>query len=122
MATEKEKSSRVDAGLSEQAMAKVLMAEEKANQAIRECEEQGVRIIQEAKNKAQKISKHADDRIAHIHLRFKQCVALQVKILEREYEGQQKQIDAEHYDDSELSKIVDRVADMLTGSSKSGKD
>jgi predicted amino acid dehydrogenase len=121
MAAEKEKITQVDAGLSEQAMAQVLQAEEKANQAIRDCEQVGVALIQDAKNRAQRISKHADSRISHIHLRFKQCIARQVKDLQREYAQQQKQIHAEHYDAAEVDDIVERVAEMLTGSSRSGK-
>jgi vacuolar-type H+-ATPase subunit H len=121
MASEDQKIVKIDPDLSEQAMAQVLKAEEQANQAIRNCELEGVHIIQEAKNKAQSISKHANKRITHIHLRFKQCIARQVKELQREYADQQSQINAEHYDLSELDDIVGHVADMLTGPSHSGK-
>lgn len=110
-----------ESDLSERAMEKVLRAEEQANQAIRQCEQDSVQLIQDAKNRAQKISKHADKRISHIHLRFKQCIARQVKDLQREYAAQHQHIHAEHYDTSELGDIVDRVADMLTGSGKPGQ-
>ncbi|MDX1334624.1 MAG: hypothetical protein R3312_02465 [Gammaproteobacteria bacterium] len=121
MATEKQSIIRPDAQLSEQAMQRVLKAEEQANQAIKECEQQGVQIIQEAKNKAQMISKHADNRISHIHLRFKQCIAQQVKVLRHEYAQQHQQISSEHYASSDLAEVVDRVADMLTGSTRKGE-
>jgi len=118
MATEKQSIISSDAQLSEQAMQRVLKAEEQANQTIKDCEEEGVQIIQEAKNRAQKISKHADKRISHIHLRFKQCIAQQVKELRHEYSHQHQQISSEHYATSDLGEVVERVADMLTGSSQ----
>jgi vacuolar-type H+-ATPase subunit H len=121
MATEKQSIISPDARLSEQAMQRVLKAEEQANQAIKDCEQEGVQIIQEAKNRAQKISKHADNRLSHIHLRFKQCIAQQVKELRHEYAQQHQQISSEHYASSDLGEVVDRVADMLTGSKKTGE-
>ena len=121
MAKEKESIISPDAKLSEQAMQQVLRAEERANQAIKDCEQEGVQIIQEAKNRAQTISKHADNRIGHIHLRFKQCIAQQVKELRHEYSRQHKQISSEHYASSDLGEVVGRVADMLTGSQKKGE-
>jgi len=121
MASQDRKIVNPDPDLSEQAMAQVLSAEEQANQAIRTCEQEGVRIIQEAKDRAQHISRHSNQRISHINLRFKQCVKRQVEGLRREYADQQKKVNAEHYDASELDDIVDRVADMLTGPALSDK-
>ncbi len=122
MASEDRKIVELDPDLSEQAMAQVLRAEERANQAIRDCEQEGVRIIQEAKDRAQNISKHANKRLTHIHLRFKQCIARQVKNLQREYADQHNQINEEHYDVSEMDDIVEGVAGMLTGPAQSGKE
>lgn len=103
----------------QEAMSQVLGAEESAKEAIRACEEQALKILQEAKHRAEHISKHADNRISHIHLRFKQCVALHVKDLRREYADRQKHTHTQHYKDSELDEVVDRVAEILTGTGKS---
>jgi len=121
MAAEKQSIISLDAQLSELAMQRVLKAEEQANQAIKDCEQEGVQIIQEAKNQAQMISKHADNRIGHIHLRFKQCIAQQVKQLRHEYAQQHQLISSEHYASSDLAEVVDSVADMLTGSKRKGE-
>jgi vacuolar-type H+-ATPase subunit H len=101
------------------AMSQVLGAEESAREAIQTCEKEALKILQNAKHKAEHVSKHADQRISHIHLRFKQCIALQVKDLQREYADKKQHIHTHHYDAAEIDEIVDNVAAILTGTEQS---
>lgn len=100
----------------EQAMNQVLQAEHEAEQAIVECGEYAMQILQEAQKRSQFISKRADNRITSLHLRCKQDTAKKINQLAREHAHKTKQHAEYHLDEKAIQDIVDEVAGYLTGS------
>jgi vacuolar-type H+-ATPase subunit H len=99
----------------QQAMNQVLQAEHEAEQAIVECGEYAMQLLEEAQKRSQLISKRADNRITSIHLRCKQDTAKRLNQLAREHAHKQKQHAEYHLDEKTIADIVDEVAGFLTG-------
>ena len=99
----------------QQAMNQVLRAERDAEQAIAECGEYAMQLLQEAQKRSQFISKSADKRISNIHLRCKQDTAKKINQLAREHAHKTKQHAEYHLDEKTIQDIVDEVAGYLTG-------
>ncbi|MGD8567008.1 MAG: hypothetical protein PVJ39_02800 [Gammaproteobacteria bacterium] len=93
----------------EQAMNVVLKAEADARQAVKQCSAQADTLLQQAREKAQRIAALTDDRISRLHRRCHRAVTDQVNHLQME---QEKNLRASH-DDEPDSVAVDEVAGQM---------
>lgn len=103
----------------EQAMNKVLQAEQEAEQAIADCEQDARRILQAAQQRAKHIADRTDERITRIQLLLAQKIKAHIDALERA--DRSAQLEPSLYDlgAAALSGVVDEVAAELTGNGAS---
>lgn len=98
----------------EQAMNIVLDAERKAREAVAQCQTEADAILQQARQKSQRIGKRVDDRISRIHQRVARAVTDQVKQLDLEEQQLAKQDYLYQIEHDIVEKVVEQLAEMLT--------
>ena len=99
----------------EQAMNTVLQAERAAEQAIADCRQEALHIVQAAQEKAQRIVARTDERLALCHMRCSGMLSRELKDRQRtERAGNQGQ-STQPMDDAALSDVVTAVARDLVG-------
>lgn len=98
----------------EEAMNIVLEAERKAREAVEQCQAQADGILQEARQKSQRIGKRVDDRMTRIHQRITRAVADQVKQLDAEEQELAKQDYLYRIEEDVVEKVVEQIAGLLT--------
>lgn len=98
----------------EQAINIVLEAEKNAQHAVGKCQVEAEQLLQQARQKAQRIKKLTDSRIAQIHQRCHRFVADEVKRLEKEERERAKQQQSEKTDLERVTTMVERIAKLLT--------
>lgn len=103
----------------EQAMNIVLEAERKARLAVEQCQGEADAILQQARQKSQRIGKTVDDRITRIHQRVARAVTDQVKQLDEEEQKLAKQDYLYRIEQDMVEAVVEQVAIMLTTADKS---
>ena len=109
-------------GTVEQAMNRVLRAERDARQAVRDCEGEARKMMQEAQQRAQRIASLADERISLMHMRCEQWLSREIRALETRARDD-TQVDANlHLDQATIKVIVDDMAARLTGGEGSVAD
>jgi len=107
-----------------QAMNLVLKAEQEAEQSIAGCVKTARQTIEEAQQKAARITRRTNKRISMSHLRSKQVIARCVAEMERAASNELLQAHTEGIDKERLAVAVEEVAAMLVGvnsESKNGK-
>lgn len=103
----------------EQAMNTVLQAERTAEEAIADCEQQALRTIQAAQERAQQIAARADERLALCHMRCTARVSRELKTRQRAEKAEHDEQSRHQLDDAALAGVVARVASKLIGSTRS---
>ena len=98
----------------EQAMNTVLEAERKAREAVEQCRAETEAMLQQARQKSQRIGKKVDDRITRIHQRISRVVTDQVKKLDEEQQQLAKQENQFRIEHDVVEIVVDQIAEMLT--------
>ena len=98
----------------EQAINLVLEAEKNAQYTVEKCQVEAEQLLQQARQKAQRIKKRTDNRIAQIHQSCHRFVADEVKRLEKEERERAKQQQSEKTDLKRVTTMVERIAKLLT--------
>ncbi len=98
----------------EQAINLVLEAEKNAQHTVEKCQVEAEQLLQQARQKAQRIKERTDNRIAQIHQRCRRFVTDEVKRLEKEEQERAKQQQSEAADLEMVTTIVERIAKLLT--------
>jgi vacuolar-type H+-ATPase subunit H len=107
--------SAIEEGMTaEQAMNIVLEAERNARESVEQCKLEAEAILQQARQKSQRIGKRVDDRITRIHQRVARVVTDQVKKLDEEEQQLAKQQNQYRVEHDIVEIVVDRIAEMLT--------
>lgn len=107
------KSAAPAAGMTEQAMNRVLAAEHDAAQAVAECEARTRDLVQAAQQRANRIASRTDERITLMQMRCKQRVAATLKQLQQTPPSPDDH-NMQSLDDTDLRTCMARVAEMLT--------
>ncbi|MEW5790272.1 MAG: hypothetical protein ACOY4L_06950 [Pseudomonadota bacterium] len=97
----------------DEAINAVLRAERQAQETIERCRQEARQRVDEARARAQRITRSTDDRIEKIRARCTQATTAQVEAVLRRNEDS----DAAELTDAELERIrtaVDRLAERLT--------
>jgi CRISPR/Cas system CSM-associated protein Csm2 small subunit len=97
-----------------QAMARVLQAEQEAEQAVDACEQQARTILEEAQQRAGRIASRTAERITIVKMRSAQQLAGEIKRRDKEEEKAYEQRLVE-LDETGLSECITDVARILTG-------
>jgi len=98
----------------EQAMNVVLDAERKAREAVNECKQQADALLQQARQKSQRIGKQVDVRITRIHQRISRVMTDEVKKLDEEQQMLARQEHLYHIDNDIVEMVVDQIAEFIT--------
>ena len=98
----------------EQAIKVVLEAEENARRAVEKYQVEAEQLLQQGRQKAQRIKERTDNRIAQIHQRCHRFVADEVERLEKEERKRAKQQQSEEVDLEKLTTMVEKIAKLLT--------
>lgn len=103
-----------DGMTAEKAMNIVLEAEQQAREAVESCKTDAETLLQQARQKSQRIGKRVDDRITRIHQRIARVVTDQVKKLAEEEKQLAKQENVYTIEHDVVEVVVDQIAEMLT--------
>ena len=116
MQSKQPESSKIDdeSLTAEQAMNVVLEAERKARQTVEKCRADSDAILQQARQKSQRIGKRVDDRISRIHQRVARAVTDQVKRLDEEEQQLAKQGYLYRIEHDVVEEVVEQIAELLT--------
>ncbi len=106
--------SREESMTAEKAMNIVLEAEQQAREAVDSCKTDAETLLQQARQKSQRIGKRVDDRITRIHQRIARVVTDQVKKLAEEERQLAKQENVYTIEHDVVEVVVDQIAEMLT--------
>jgi vacuolar-type H+-ATPase subunit H len=98
----------------ERAMNVVLQAEADARQAVEQCSAQADILLQQAREKAQRIAAHTDDRISRLHRRCHRAVTDQVSQLQLEQERNLKASLGSEPDPGVVDDVAGQMAALLT--------
>ncbi|MEA2078576.1 MAG: hypothetical protein U9P00_01730 [Pseudomonadota bacterium] len=99
----------------EQAMNRVLQAEQEAGKAIADCEYEARQILQVAQQRVKRIADRTDERIALIHMRLVRKSKAQIEALEHADRAAQHEPSVYDLDEAALAAVVQEVAAELTG-------
>lgn len=116
MQSKQPESSKIDdeSLTAEQAMNVVLEAERKARETVEKCRADSEAILQQARQKSQRIGKRVDDRISRIHQRVARAVTDQVKRLDEEEQQLAKQGYLYRIEHDVVEEVVEQIAELLT--------
>ena len=98
----------------EQAMNDVLEAEHNAREAVARCKSEAEALLQQARQKSQRIGKQTNDRITRIHQRVSRVMTDQVKKLEEEQRVLAQQEHLYRIESDVIEIVVNQIAEMLT--------
>jgi vacuolar-type H+-ATPase subunit H len=98
----------------EHAINLVLEAEKNAQHAVEKCQVEAEQLLQQARQKAQRIKERTDKRITHIHQSCHRFVADEVERLEKEERERAKQQQSEEVDLERVTTMVEQIAKLLT--------
>jgi vacuolar-type H+-ATPase subunit H len=98
----------------EGAMHQVLMAEDQARQAIKNCAHEADSILQDARATAKRIVERADQRMGLIHHRTSAALAATIGELERDQQHQASTFDSSAVDMDAVAKAVASLVEQLT--------
>lgn len=100
----------------EQAMQRVLQAEQDAGRAVAECQAEAGNILDTAQQQASRIASRTDSRISLMQMRCFQRVAEEIRKLEMaEKQSREQQEDSYRIDETGLAECIEEIAICLTG-------
>ncbi|MGD2160037.1 MAG: hypothetical protein PVG94_02555, partial [Gammaproteobacteria bacterium] len=106
----------------DKAIQQVLQAERDAEQAIRDCETEAVQIIDEARNRAQRINSRTDQRITNLEMRHDHKLDRAIKNIERNGAAELRLDASRQYDPDVLQSVIDELAHELCQSNSAAED
>ncbi len=100
------------------AMNAALQAEQRALQAIKDCERDAARLIETAQQQARTITERTNRRISRLHAHCARVTEAQIKAMLREGADAANEAIRPEVEAHTLEAAVDRVAARLTGNGK----
>ncbi|MDH3561413.1 MAG: hypothetical protein OEN52_10740 [Gammaproteobacteria bacterium] len=114
-----EKSGAPPSCTAEQAMNRVLAAERDAGRAVADCEARSRDIVQDARQRANRIASRTDERITLMQMRSAQRTAATLRQLQQAQQSLDDQA-GEPLDDASVSVCMEDVAETLTTAAHGG--
>lgn len=97
----------------EQDMLQVLQAERDAEQAIRNCQNETQRLINDVQIKVQRINAHADQRITNMEMRHAHKLNQLIRDIEKQGVAELGNNTGQHYDQERLRTVIEKLATEL---------
>ena len=97
----------------EQDMLQVLKAERDAEQAIRNCQNETQRLINDVQIKVQRINAHADQRITNMEMRHAHKLNQLIRDIEKQGVAELGNNTGQHYDQERLQTVIEKLATEL---------
>ena len=97
----------------EQDMLQVLKAERDAEQAIRNCQNETQRLINDVQIKVQRINAHADQRITNMEMRHAHKLNQLISDIEKQGAAELGNNTGQHYDQKRLQTVIEKLATEL---------
>jgi vacuolar-type H+-ATPase subunit H len=94
----------------EEAIRQVLQAERKAEQAIQDCEQEALQIINDARSRAQRVNTRTDQRITNMEMRYGHKLDRDIKAIEREGAAELRLDAGQQYDADALQTAIESLA------------
>ncbi len=103
----------VSTAQAEQDMLQVLKAERDAEQAIRNCQNETQRLINDVQIKVQRINAHADQRITNMEMRHAHKLNQLIRDIEKQGVAELGNNTGQHYDQERLQTVIEKLATEL---------
>ena len=97
----------------EQDVLQVLKAERDAEQAIRNCQNETQRLINDVQIKVQRINAHADQRITNMEMRHAHKLNQLIRDIEKQGVAELGNNTYQHYDQERLRAVIEKLATEL---------
>ena len=97
----------------EQDMLQILRAERDAEQAIRSCENEARKIIDDVQISVQRIESRANQRITNMEMRHSHKLNRLIKDIENEGAAKLSHDAGQHYDSEKLQAVIEKLATEL---------
>ena len=113
----------VSTAQAEQDMLQVLQAERDAEQAIRNCQNETQRLINDVQIKVQRINVHADQRITNMEMRHAYKLNQLIRNIEKQGVAELGNNTGQHYDQKRLRTVIEKLAtELCLGINNSAED
>ena len=99
----------------DQAIVRVLQAEQSARAAVTECTAEAERLRQHARARARVIAERAAERVARVHDRTEAALRAEVERLNRQRAALQQPTPPDPDEPTRLTRAIERLAAELTG-------
>jgi len=103
----------VSTAQAEQDMLQVLQAERDAEQAIRNCQNETQRLINDVQIRVQRINAHADQRITNMEMRHANKLNQLIRNIEKQGVAELGNNTGQHYDQERLRTVIETLATEL---------